>query len=197
NSPSEDRPKYGSLNFKRSQFGGSPRFGSSYLRLKEAVIDRTTFCYPDSVFDPEAFGTAMHMSLIELAQADDKDLLDDYIEAQVHGELLLVRDVEAIVLDPSHKNTIVEDLAYQLGIRVEWHDGFILLLEEMTKHPDYRGQKYIQIGKEISKGEILTPHIIGEAAATGKYDQQDLKKVWHYLARYGQKNTTTKLTESK
>src|ERR1017187_9063065 len=33
--PSE-RPKYGSLNYKRNSYGGSPRFGSSYLRLKES-----------------------------------------------------------------------------------------------------------------------------------------------------------------
>jgi len=43
------------------------------------------------------------MSLVGLAEADDdKDLLDDYIEAQVHGPLLLAHDVEALVLDPCY-----------------------------------------------------------------------------------------------
>jgi hypothetical protein len=27
--------------------------------------------------------------------------------------------------------------------------------------------------------------VIGEAAATGKYDPQALKRVWHYVARFG------------
>jgi hypothetical protein len=107
----EERPKYGALNYKNSEYGGSPRFGSAYLRLSQNALERTTFCYPDSVFEPEAFGTAKHMSLVELASADDKDLLDDYIEAQIHGELRLSRDIEALVLDPSFKGTVVEQLA--------------------------------------------------------------------------------------
>jgi hypothetical protein len=31
----------------------------------------------------------------------------------------------------------------------------------------------------------LDPLVIGEAAGTGRYDPQALKKVWHYLARFG------------
>ena len=46
------RPKYGSLNFRRRLAGGSPRFGSAYLRLAGHTLARTTFCYPDSVFEP-------------------------------------------------------------------------------------------------------------------------------------------------
>jgi hypothetical protein len=45
------------------------------------VLDRTTFCYPDSVFDPVHFGTAQRFALIELAGANDRDPLDNYIEA--------------------------------------------------------------------------------------------------------------------
>ena len=181
-----ERPKYGALNYKRSQYGASPRFGSAYLRLKKEVLSRTTFCYPDSVFEPETFGTAQHMSLIELALADDRDLLDDYIEAQIHGELSLANDIEALVLDPSHKGTIVEELADKLPCDVEWHDGFTLTIKEMEKHPDYRGPEYIALAGEIAVDGVLTPAIIGTAATTDKYDQQDLKRVWHYLARFGQ-----------
>ena len=185
-----ERPKYGSLNYKSSQYGGSPRFGSAYLRLKQDVLNRTTFCYPDSVFEPKAFGTAQHMVLIELAQADNKDLLDDYVEAQVHGELSLTCDVEALVLDPSYKDTTIEEMADKLDCKIEWHNGFRLSIKEMQKHPDYRGSEYIELGREIAQEEILTPRIIGIAAATGKYDQQDLKRVWHYLARFGQDSLT-------
>jgi hypothetical protein len=31
------------------------------------------------------------------------DVLDDYLEAQVHGPLRIPADVEAVVLDPSHR----------------------------------------------------------------------------------------------
>jgi hypothetical protein len=184
--PPESRPKYGALNYKNSRYGGSPRFGSAYLRLTESTLDRTTFCYPDSAFDPEAFSTAQHMHVVTLALADNKDLLDHYVEAHVHGELSLAHDVEALVLDPSYKNTIVEEIAGELGCNIEWHDGFRLTVNELSKYPDYRGEEYIQIGQEIAENGFLTPYIIGRAAAAGKYDQQALKRVWHYLARFGQ-----------
>lgn len=185
NAPSRERPKYGALNYKKSQYGGSPRFGSAYLRLTQEALIRSTFCYPDSVFEPEAFGTAHHMALIELAMTDSKDPLDDYIEAQVHGELNLAHDVEAIVLDPSYKGTEVEQKAQKLNWHIEWHDGYMLSTRQMEKYPEYRGPEYIKLGKEVAHSGMLTPHIIGMAAATGMSDQQDLKRVWHYLARFG------------
>src|ERR1700722_20594966 len=81
--PASERPKYGSLNYKRCIEGGSPRFGSAHFRLRESILDRATFCYPDSVFNPERFGVASKISnLIEFAITDDKDKLDDYVEAQ-------------------------------------------------------------------------------------------------------------------
>ena len=60
------------------------------------------------MFEPTRFAVASRMELIALAEADDKDLLDDYIEAQVHGPLLLAHDVEALVLDPCFRGTDVE-----------------------------------------------------------------------------------------
>lgn len=186
NASCNERPKYGGLNYKKCSFGSSPRFGSSYLLLKEEVTDRCTFCYPDSVFEPVAFGTAQRMSLVPLALSDDKDLLDDYVEAQIHGDILISRDVEAIVLDPSYRNTEVERLANKLGCRVEWHCGFVLTIEEMERYQDFRGEEIVALGRKFATNSLLTPRTIGLAAAEGKYDLQSLKKVWHYLARYGQ-----------
>jgi hypothetical protein len=81
--PPAARPKYGSLNFRRRLAGGSPRFGSAYLRLAAPTLSRTTFCYPDSALEPRHFGVAPRLStLIALAEADEVDPLDDYIEAQ-------------------------------------------------------------------------------------------------------------------
>ena len=116
--PAAERPTYGSLNFRRRTAGGSPRFGSSHLRLRPDTLARTTFCYPDSYTEPDDFGVAAAMSLIELAEADDPDdLLDDYIEAQVHGPVRLDRDVEAVVLDPSFRGTRVEEIAGAFAAR--------------------------------------------------------------------------------
>ncbi|WP_228641232.1 DUF3626 domain-containing protein [Microtetraspora sp. AC03309] len=112
--PAEKHPVYGALNFRRKSIGAAPRLGSAHFRLTAGTLRRTTFCYPDSFFEPSAFGVASRMALIELAEADDQDFLDDYIEAQVHGPVRLDRDVEALLLDPSYRGTAVEAAARRL-----------------------------------------------------------------------------------
>jgi hypothetical protein len=184
--PAADRPTYGSLNFRRLAVGGSPRFGSSHLRLRRETLARTTFCYPDSFMEPTSFGVASAMSLIELAEASHPaDALDDYIEAHVHGAVRLDQDVEAVVLDSSFRGTRVQEAANGLGCPVEWHGGFRLGTAELARHPDYRGPRYVRLGIEIAVGGRLDPRIIGDAARTGRHDEQDLKRVWHYVARFG------------
>jgi hypothetical protein len=186
NVPSSERPKYGALNFRRRAVGGSPRFGSAHLRLAAHTFSRTTFCYPDSVFEPTVFGVADRLSaVIEAAFADEKDFLDDYIEAQVHGPLRFAYDIEAIVLDPCYRGLTVEKLAAELGCPVEWHGGFRLSVAELRKHPAYRGPEYVELGSELARDGQLDPSMIGDAARTGRYDEQALKRVWHYLARFG------------
>ncbi|EAP97771.1 hypothetical protein JNB_19913 [Janibacter sp. HTCC2649] len=183
------RPKYGALNFRHRTIGGSPRFGSAHFRLTAGTLSRTTFCYPDSYEEPEHFGVASRVStLVALAEADDRgreEVLDDYVEAHVHGELLLDRDVEALVLDPCYRGTFVEESANRLGCAVEWHAGFRLSLDELRRHPGYRGPEFVSLGEEIARDGQLDPSVIGEASRTGRYDEQSLKRVWHYLARFG------------
>jgi hypothetical protein len=184
--PPSDRPKYGSLNFRRRAVGGSPRFGSAYLRLAAHTLPQTTFCYPDSVFEPVHFGVSEHLSaVIAAADADEKDFLDDYIEAQIHGPVRFSYDVEAIVLDPCYRGTYVEKLADDLGCAVEWHGGFRLAVTELREHPDFRGPEYVSLGETLARDGLLDPSIIGEAARLGRHDEQALKLVWHYLARFG------------
>jgi len=189
--PPAARPKYGSLNFRRRLVGGSPRFGSAHLRMAVPTLGRTTFCYPDSVFVPEHFGVATRVStLVAMAEADDKEPLDDYIEAHVHGPLDLARDVEALVLDPCYRGTPVEELAGALGCPVEWHGGFRLGADELRRHPDYRGPEFVELGASIARDGLLDPGVVGDASRTGRYDEQSLKRVWHYVARYGSPEMT-------
>jgi hypothetical protein len=182
--PSE-RPKYGALNHRGRAFGGSPRFGSAYLRLREATLDRTTFCYPDSFHEPAHFGVAGRMGLAALADAGDRDALDDYIEAHLHGDLLFARDVEALVLDPCYAGTEVERAARALPCSLEWHPGFRLSVDELARYASYRGQEYVNLGAAIAERGIVDPRLIGNAARTGRHDEQALKKVWHCVARFG------------
>ncbi|MFE7031257.1 DUF3626 domain-containing protein [Streptomyces sp. NPDC057621] len=183
--PGDQRPVYGALNYRRSPIGGAPRFGSSHLRLNAETLARTTFCYPDSSAEPADFGVAARCSLIELAAAAKVDALDCHIEAQIHGPVRFDRDVEALVLDPSYRDTEVESEARRLPCPVEWHPGFRLGVSELRRHPSYRGPEYVDLGADIAVGGRLSPKVIGDAARTGRYDLQDLKKVWHLLARFG------------
>lgn len=183
--PAEARPKYGALNFRRRTVGGSPRFGSCHLRLWPEVTSRTTFCYPDSVFDPVHFGVAERCGLVALVRDHEGDPLDDYVEAHVHGPVRLAEDVEAVVLDPSFRGTPVAGVAADLPCAVEWHGGFRLTVEELRRHPDYRGPEYVAAGVALAADGTLVPRTIGEASRQGRYTEDVLKRVWHYLARFG------------
>ncbi|WUL60748.1 DUF3626 domain-containing protein [Streptomyces sp. NBC_00344] len=184
--PAHHRPVYGALNYRRRAVGGAHRFGSAHLRLRTEALARATFCYPDSALEPADFGVADALApLIGLAEADGRDALDDCIEAHLHGPLVLGRDVEAIVLDPCYRDTEVEAAAHRLPFPVEWHPGFRLSVDELRRHPGYRGPEYVALGAGIAGDGVLTPRTVGEAVRTGRYDPQDLKRVWHCVARFG------------
>lgn len=181
-----ERPVYGALDHRRRPGGGAPRFGSSYLLLTDAVLSRCTFCYPDSVFAPTSFGVAARCDLADLADADTPaDPLDHYVEAHVHGPVRLDRDVTALVLDASYRGSPVETASRCLPCPVRWHPGFRLDVADLRRNAAYRGPRYAELGARIAVDGWLTPRIIGDAARTGRHDPQDLKRVWHYLARFG------------
>lgn len=184
--PSAGRPKYGSLNFRRRHVGGSPRFGSAHLRLGAGVMRRATFCYPDSFLEPAHFGVTARVShLVAMALADDTDPLDDYVEAHVHGPLDLTTDVEALVLDPCYQGTGVEADARLLGCPVEWHGGFRLTVADLRRNAGYRAPEFAELGISLARDGCLDPAMIGDASRAGRHDEQSLKRVWHYVARFG------------
>ncbi|MGH3292986.1 MAG: DUF3626 domain-containing protein [Trebonia sp.] len=184
--PAAARPKYGALNFRRRVVGGSPRFGSAHLRVTASVMERATFCYPDSFGQPEHFGVAARVSpLVAMAAADDTDPLDDYVEAHVHGPLDLSADVEAVVLDPCYLGTPVEIDAQRLACPVEWHGGFRVTTQDLRRNAGYRAPGFAELGASIARSGYLDPGMIGDASRAGHYDEQALKRVWHYVARFG------------
>ncbi|MCG9780723.1 DUF3626 domain-containing protein [Photobacterium damselae] len=186
NVPNNLRPKYGALNFRNYETGASPRFGSSYFQLKTHTLQRTTFCFPDSFFEPEDFATSNHIKhLIDLASSSNTDYLDNYIEAHIHGPLSLDDDIECIVLDPIYRSTNIEKSALKLRLPIKWHNGYELSLREMSLYPDYRGQQFIELAKEIAQRGKINARILGLAVTEKGYDELDVKKIWHYLARFG------------
>jgi hypothetical protein len=94
-------------------------------------------------------------------------------------------DVEALVLDPCYRSTPVEDAARRLGCPVEWHGGFVVSTATLLQNPDYRGPEYVRLGASLARDGLLTPRLIGDASRAGRHDEQALKRVWHYVARFG------------
>ena len=195
--PDAERPKYGALDDARRPLGAAPRFGSAHLRLREHVLDRTTFCFPDSYLDPDDLGTAAHLDLVRLArefrsvprdpvvEPRDGDLLDGYVEAHVHGVVDLARDVEELVLDPSFRGTPVEEAARSAPVPLRWHEGRVLTLEELRRHAHYRGPEPVALGHLVAVDGRLDARVIGDAARTGVHHPQLVKQIWHLTARYG------------
>ena len=180
-----DRPVYGALlaDDPPDPYGGSVRFGSAHLRLRPEVTARSTFCWPDSFFDPtETGGPERAADLAARCGADPaEDPLDHYVEAHVHGGVRLDADVEALVLDPSHRGGPVEEAASRLGCPVAWHPGFRVATADLPE--DYRGPEPLALARAL--GDVLTPPVVAAAARSGDHEPQTVKRVWHLLARYG------------
>lgn len=150
--PSE-HPVYGALAVDADPYGAAARFGSSYLRLRPHVITRSTFAYPDSVFEPSSFGVGDQMGLIDLWRQDrPTDPLDHYIEAHVHGGVRLTDDVEAIVLDPSFRGSAVQTMARAAGMAVEWHPGYVLSTDGLAGSASYRGPLVAEAARSRAQG---------------------------------------------
>ncbi len=183
----EERPTYGALLASgqgAASYGAAPRFGSAYLQLKPEVMERATFCRPDSVFLPEHFGHAGDLSALEGARIPSDDPLDDYTEAHVHGPLIVAQDVEAIVLDPSFEGGPVAAEARLLA-PVAWHKGYRLSQETLAANADYRGPEVVALGQRIAVS-VLTPRDLGAfARREPDHDPQTLKRLWHCMARFG------------
>ncbi|MGC1211915.1 MAG: DUF3626 domain-containing protein [Micromonospora sp.] len=131
--------------------------------------------------------------------------LDDYIEAQIHGELSLSRDVEALVVDPSFRDTqeggILRGIAERHGFPLVWHAGFELPVDGID--PDFRGPAIPPLAARVQAdfgrpGEPIHAALIGRAAASlavepqrwadrgpAEVTLQHLKQLWHVLVRFG------------
>lgn len=131
--------------------------------------------------------------------------LDDYIEAQFHGPLVLSEQVEWLVADPSFRGTEIEAqlsaLCSRHGVGLAWHPGYELPVEQVPD--DFRGPAMRPLAhrllREFSPPRgLLDAALIGRAAASLERDparwldrgpvdetRQHLKQLWHVLVRFG------------
>ncbi len=130
--------------------------------------------------------------------------LDACIEAQVHGDIELATDVEAVVVDPSFQGTRIGDglreLASRHGFTFAWHPGFALRVDEVPS--DFRGPRMVPLAARVaifaSVPDQLDAATLGRAAvdlhrnpelwsdwAPPGETWQHIKQLWHVLVRFG------------
>ncbi len=126
--------------------------------------------------------------------------LNHYVEAQVHGDVSLLEDVEILVADPSFRGTdtgkILEQICSKYSIGLYWHMGFALPVDLVPL--DFRGPSMPSLANRIASHGFVDTSMIGSAAMDLKRDPdawsdrgtyqevlQELKLLWHVLVRYG------------
>jgi hypothetical protein len=131
--------------------------------------------------------------------------LDEYIEAQVHGEIQLATDAEAIVVDPSFRGTPTEAslraIDERFSLPIVFHAGFELAVDEVPD--DFRGPAMPPLARRVDSAfnegrGVIDAAVIGRAAATvhqspeiwldrGTLTEtlQHLKQLWHVLVQFG------------
>jgi hypothetical protein len=127
--------------------------------------------------------------------------LNNYIEAQIHGEILLRRDIECLVVDSSFKNCevgeILRNISEDYNFPLQWGIKRELSVEETPT--DFRGPTMPSLAKIVSSdSKTFNTKSIGDAVRElkmipEKWDQrgtysenlQELKLLWHVLVEYG------------
>lgn len=116
--------------------------------------------------------------------------LNHYIEAQIHGEVRLERDVEAVVVDPGFRGTAtgehLEAMASRYELDLRWHRGFRMRVEATPS--DFRGPTMPALAARVARNGLVDTAAIGDAAREAAGDPaalQELKLLWHCLVRCG------------
>ncbi len=217
------RPVYGALNLAGHPDGAAPRFGSCHLVLGPQVLPRCTFSLGDSVTEPSGVGTAdtfgaVWDGLLARAartgevlgvRAGSADawvaalgapreragrVLDDYVEAQIHGGLTLGEAVTAVVADPSFRGTPTAASLSSLGVPLRWHPGFRLPAADFPA--GLRGPRASELALAIAeryRSPVLDAAVIGRAARAvwpgfgpPAETLQLIKYLWHIVVLRGQ-----------
>lgn len=125
--------------------------------------------------------------------------LDDYVEAQVHGEIRLDRDVEHLVVDPGLRETEIGDslrrLEERYGVPLSWHTGFRLAPADIPEA--FRGPDVPRLARRLTDGTVDTgvlaegarsmwaePRRWNDLGTEAEYLQL-LKQLWHCLVAFG------------
>ncbi len=135
------------------------------------------------------------------SQGEPGRVLDTGVEAQIHGPIILNRDVQTLVADPAFAHTRVGEslleLADKYGFDLQWHCGFRLAVRDVPD--DFRGPVMPRIAERIAgRDGSLDAAVLGRAAASLQRDPSEwsdwggyfdvlrfFRQLWHVLVHFG------------
>jgi hypothetical protein len=130
--------------------------------------------------------------------------LDHFVEAQVHGEVRLGRDVEVLVADPSFRDSDIgrdlEAMSAKYKFPLRWHHGFQMRVADVPLN--FRGPTMPSLAARVVRDGMVDAEAIGRGVKElskdpedwrdrGTYTEvlQELKLLWHVLVRFGEQLT--------
>jgi hypothetical protein len=114
---SKDRPKYGSINIYDNISGDNlcRSYGDICLKYKDDIKERTTFTFGDSFNKMLYICTYQYLGhilwffdinsikrIIDIINGNNSINITNYIEAQIHGDVDITRDIENIRLSKNN-----------------------------------------------------------------------------------------------
>lgn len=196
---------YGGSQAAPKDVGTIDEFDAILAALLEECFTRDTALGVDNVRPKGMLELIKGLSKSTLVQADYKRLpsrnLDHLIEAQIHGHVLLSRDVEALVVDPSFffrgdTGSLLKILSETYGFPLLFHHGFQMQAERCPG--DFRGPTMPSLAARVAYKGTVDVQAIGEGVRSLVTDAeqwadrgtvaevlQELKLLWHVLVRYG------------
>ncbi|KAJ3490200.1 hypothetical protein NLG97_g5829 [Lecanicillium saksenae] len=192
---SQDKPKYQGT---ADEFDGilAALMEESFTRDFALGVDRMR---PRPLYSRLCSLKDDYLNLYDNGQASHN--LDHVVEAQIHGEVLLGRDIEALVADPAFVGTAIGqqlvDMASTYGFQILYHSGFALRTEEIPA--DFRGPTMPSLAERIAgPGGVVDTACLGRAVQSltenpklwedrGAFRDvlQEIKLLWHVLVKYG------------
>ncbi len=132
-------------------------------------------------------------------------VMDDYIEAQIHGGVDLRRDGLRLVGDPGFLGTEtgrwLEKTAQRYGLEMAWHPGYALQAQQVPART--RGFCISVLARALGEnGELTVKHIGSGLAAVmeglaGESDADEMeralqrfKRLWHTMVIHGRSPVT-------
>jgi hypothetical protein len=142
----------------------------------------------------------MHSACAPTRAVQLGNVLDSFIEVQIHGAIDLRVDVASLVADPVFANgaigALLEQLCARYGIELAWHPGYVLAVQNVPE--EFRDYAIGPLARRIARAGTIDAASIGVAANAfhrapadwAELGERDdaltaFRRLWHVLVERG------------